>query len=233
MSSWSRSTVKPRRSSTPGRKFSRSTSARETSRARVSRPSSDFRSRVSDSLLRLHDRKYVDTGSSSGPTKRRPPAAGLVTADGALDLDDPGPHVGEHHAAVRSREGSGQVDHDDVVEGSTHGALLASVGGAVCRQPSHAASVPVRQAGPSLPTTGCQVVPAACARFEVVPWPRRAAGQLDPARSWVRLDLFRGGRRVTSDQPDVAREVPLVASRCWRRSWAASSTSLWRHSLAR
>jgi hypothetical protein len=56
-----------------------------------------------------------------GPDERRPPAAGLVPTVGGLDLDDPGPHVGEHHPAVRPGQGTGQVDDDDVVQWSAHG----------------------------------------------------------------------------------------------------------------
>ncbi len=55
-SSCSRSTGKPSRSRTPGRKFSTSTSACRTSRVSVRLPSSAFRSRVIDSLFRLTDR---------------------------------------------------------------------------------------------------------------------------------------------------------------------------------
>jgi hypothetical protein len=60
-----------------------------------------------------------------GPDERRAPPAGLVSAVGVLHLDDPRPHVGEHHGAVGSGEGPGEVDDDDVVEWSAHGSLLA------------------------------------------------------------------------------------------------------------
>ena len=83
-----------------------------------------------------------------GAHEGRSPATRLVAAPGGLDLDDAGAHVGEHHPAVGPGEGPGQVDDDDVVEGSAHGALLASLEEPVCRQPSHAASVTVRQGGP-------------------------------------------------------------------------------------
>src|SRR4249919_2660905 len=58
---WSRSTVKPRRSSTPTRKFSSSTSERRTSAARTSASSASLRSRTIDSLFRLADMKYVES----------------------------------------------------------------------------------------------------------------------------------------------------------------------------
>ncbi len=49
--------------------------------------------------------------------ERRPPAAGVVTA-GRLDLDDPRAKVAEHHRRVRTGQGTGQVDHHDVVQSS-------------------------------------------------------------------------------------------------------------------
>ena len=61
LSSWSRSTVKPRRSSTPTRKFSSSTSERRTSAASTSASSGSLRSRTIDSLLRFADMKYVES----------------------------------------------------------------------------------------------------------------------------------------------------------------------------
>ena len=51
-----------------------------------------------------------------GPDERRSPAAGLVAAIGVLDLDDPGPHVAQHHPAMGSGQGARQVDDDDVVD---------------------------------------------------------------------------------------------------------------------
>jgi pimeloyl-ACP methyl ester carboxylesterase len=101
LSSCSCSTEKPSRSSTPVRKFSTSTSACRTSRVSVARPSSDFRSSAIDSLLRLQDRKYVDSRASSGPTKGGPQAAGVVAGAGRLDLDHAAPEVAEHHRRVR------------------------------------------------------------------------------------------------------------------------------------
>ena len=42
------------------------------------------------------------------------------------------------------------------------------------------------------------------------------------------------GADPTRGQTSPARaDQPLTLSRCWRRSWAASSTCLWRHSEAR
>ena len=81
-----------------------------------------------------------------GPDEGRAPAARLVTRTRALDLDDAGTHVAEHHPAVRPGQGTGQVDDDDVVEGSAHDGLL------VRRCPANLATTapgPVRQAGPS------------------------------------------------------------------------------------
>ena len=119
LSSWSRSTGKPRRSSTPARKFSSSTSARRTSAASTSASSASLRSRTIDSLLRLADMKYVE--SSWWPVglarPRRPPGPGVV-AGGALDLDHPGAQVAEHHRRLRAGQGAGQVDHEDVGQGT-------------------------------------------------------------------------------------------------------------------
>ena len=67
-SSCSRSTGKPSRSSTPVRKFSTSTSACRTSRVSSSLPSSDLRSAVTDSLLRLQEKKYVLSPLSATPS---------------------------------------------------------------------------------------------------------------------------------------------------------------------
>ena len=72
----------PSRSSTPTRKFSISTSARRTSRASTSRVLGDLRSRMSDSLLRLAERKYVDSRRVRRADERRPPAAGVVAGPG-------------------------------------------------------------------------------------------------------------------------------------------------------
>src|SRR5688500_4594589 len=66
------STPSPRRSSTPVRKFSTSTSARSTSRSNASRSPSSLRSRAIDSLLRLVERKYVDWRASGSPTNGGP-----------------------------------------------------------------------------------------------------------------------------------------------------------------
>src|SRR3954447_19013360 len=62
----------PSRSRTPVRKFSTSTSARSTSASRTSRSAPSLRSRVIDSLLRLDERKYVDSRRPSSPTKGGP-----------------------------------------------------------------------------------------------------------------------------------------------------------------
>jgi len=59
--------------STPARKFSIRTPPRRTKEARTAVPSSDFRSRTIDSLLRFADRKYVD---SAGCRRRGPQTAG-------------------------------------------------------------------------------------------------------------------------------------------------------------
>jgi hypothetical protein len=51
-----------------------------------------------------------------------------------------------------------------------------------------------------------------------------------------RLDVLYGAARPTPEAVPPARPrrvQPLRLSRCWRRSWAASSTALWRHSAAR
>lgn len=52
-----RASGKPNRSSTPGRKFSHSTSQRRISSVSASFPAGDLRSSVTDCLLRLQDRK--------------------------------------------------------------------------------------------------------------------------------------------------------------------------------
>ncbi len=48
----------------------------------------------------------------------RTPAAGVVPGAGRLDLDHPGAEVTEHHPGVRPGEGAGEVDDEDVLEGS-------------------------------------------------------------------------------------------------------------------
>ena len=54
---------------------------------------------------------------------------------------------------------------------------------------------------------------------------------------WNLLGCFAYLSDVTMKPEDIAKltqaEQALVASRCCRRSWAASSTPLWRHSDAR
>ena len=57
----------------------------------------------------------------------RSPAAGVVPAARRLDLDDPGALVGEHHRRVRPGEGAGEVDDEDVREGS--GGRACGLGG--------------------------------------------------------------------------------------------------------
>ena len=56
----------------PTRKFSISTSARSISRVRTTLSASDLRSRTRDSLLRLAERKYVDSRSSASPMNGGP-----------------------------------------------------------------------------------------------------------------------------------------------------------------
>ena len=90
-------------------------------RSRVSVSAASLRSRVIDSLLRLQERKYVDSrASASVPTKGGPQPTGVVTVAGRLDLDDPGTEVAEHHRRVRPGQGPGEVDDDDVLQGSRH-----------------------------------------------------------------------------------------------------------------
>src|SRR4051812_22521609 len=69
----SESMPRPSRSSTPVRKFSTSTSARSTSPSSTSRSASSRRSRVTDSLLRLAERKYVDSRSPCGGSTKGGP----------------------------------------------------------------------------------------------------------------------------------------------------------------
>ncbi len=76
---------------------------------------------MTDSLLRLQEKKYVDSRCVLGADERRPPAAAVVAAVGVLDLDDPGAEVAEHHRRVRPGERAGEVDDDDAVERSGHG----------------------------------------------------------------------------------------------------------------
>ena len=52
-----------------------------------------------------------------GPDERRSPAAGVV-AGGRLHLDHPSPQVTEHHRGLRSGQGPGQVEHQQVGEGA-------------------------------------------------------------------------------------------------------------------
>ena len=58
---------RPRRSMTPGRKFSTSTSARAASSAATARSAGSFRSRATDSLPRLTRAKYSERPSRNGP----------------------------------------------------------------------------------------------------------------------------------------------------------------------
>jgi hypothetical protein len=84
---------------------------------------SSLRSRVTDSLLRLVERKYVDSRSAHPLVV----AAGEVADAGTLDLDDAGAEVAEHHPGVRPGEGAGQVDDEDAVQRSGHGCLSLGV----------------------------------------------------------------------------------------------------------
>ena len=52
--------------------------------------------------------------------ERRPPAAGVVAAAGRLHLDHPGAEVAQHLGGVRPGEGAGQVDYEEVGQGSGH-----------------------------------------------------------------------------------------------------------------
>ena len=80
-----------------------------------------------DSLFLLVDRKYVDSRSPLlRLDERRPPAAGVVAAAGALHLDHPGAEVAEHHRRVRPGEGPGEVDDEDAVQWSGHDSGLSS-----------------------------------------------------------------------------------------------------------
>src|SRR5690606_18763861 len=85
LSSARRAVPNPSRSSTPGRKFSRSTSARRSSASSTSVPSGVLRSRAMDSLLRLQDRKYVATGS--------PPPSGRTNGGPQCRVSSPLPGV--------------------------------------------------------------------------------------------------------------------------------------------
>ena len=83
---------------------------------------------MTDSLLRLHDRKYVDTGWSSGPTNGGPQPRDSSPSPGLSTLMTRAPMSASIIAAVRAGEGAGEVDDDDVVEWSAHGALLGLEG---------------------------------------------------------------------------------------------------------
>src|SRR5690606_32865653 len=48
------------------------------------------------------------------------PAARVVAAAGRLHLDDAGAEVAQHHRGVRARQGPGEIDDDDAVQGSGH-----------------------------------------------------------------------------------------------------------------
>jgi hypothetical protein len=54
------------------------------------------------------------------PDEGRPPPAGVVAVSRSLDLHHPGAEVAEHHRGVRPREGPGQVDDEDAVQGTGH-----------------------------------------------------------------------------------------------------------------
>ena len=75
---------RPRRSIVPGRKFSRRTSLRVTSRFRIFRPSRAFRLRVRLCLFRLTDMKYVASPPANGGQWRvsspRPGSSILITS---------------------------------------------------------------------------------------------------------------------------------------------------------
>ena len=77
-----------------------------------------------DSLLRLAERKYVESRSPSGvssPAHGGPQAR--VSSPVALStLITRAPEVAEHHRRVRAGERAGQVEHEHVGEGTvSHG----------------------------------------------------------------------------------------------------------------
>ena len=90
----------------PGRKFCTITSARFTSSRKILHPSVD----------RSHPRRNVaQVHVAHGFTHIRP-----------LDFDHVGPHVGQHHGAVRPLDPHGEIQHADASKRSWHGFLLMS-----------------------------------------------------------------------------------------------------------
>ncbi len=111
----STSQPKPSLSSTPGRKFSTTISARSTNarnagtilcrlqiqRDRAFVPVPDHERRA----LAFHERRH---------------AARIITGPRLLDLDHVGAVIGQHHGAIRSRQMRGQVQHQKSVERPSH-----------------------------------------------------------------------------------------------------------------
>ena len=74
---------------------------------------------MTDSLLRLQEKKYVDSPVGDrppSPTNGGPQPRLSSPPSGILDLDDPGAQVAEHHRGVRAGERAREVDDDDPVE---------------------------------------------------------------------------------------------------------------------
>ncbi len=73
-----------------------------------------------------------------GVDERRPPAPGVVTRPGGLDLHDTGAEVAQHHAGVGAGEGAGEVDDEGSVQRSGHPTNCARG-----RPPSSSSALPV------------------------------------------------------------------------------------------
>ena len=148
-SSCSMTNPSPSRSSTPVRKFSTSTSARRTSSSRICRSSSSFRLRAMDSLLRLAERKYVDSapervGRSWGLDERRTPPSRVIAYARRLDLDDPRAEIAEHHRGVRTRECPGQIDHEGAGQRACSGGGHGRVGHLLLLSSGDALACPIK-----------------------------------------------------------------------------------------
>ena len=112
----------PRRSPTPGRKFSTRMSTLG------GEPPGELAARLAAQVDRDAALAAVDRGEvgADPAAERRAPGAGVVAGAGPLDLDDLGPEVGEQHRRVGAREDAREVEHPHPGEGREIGARAPS-----------------------------------------------------------------------------------------------------------
>ena len=112
------------RASTPGRKFSTSTSDWRISRVRISRPSGLSQIQTQRTFVAIE----------LGEIPREPIADRTLTADRVtlrrLDLQDVGAEIAEQRGAERARQNPGKIEHPDA--GQLHVRFLFAAAYAPC-----------------------------------------------------------------------------------------------------